>query len=73
MIYTDVATINKTIERAKETQLGITETALRRWVKDGCIPAVYVGNKALIYWPTLIAFLSGERSLSESGVNSVQE
>ena len=73
MFYTEVATINKTIERAKQSHLGITETALRRWVKDGLVRAMYVGNKALIYWPTLIAFLSGERNLSESGVVDVRE
>ena len=73
MFYTEVATINKTIERAKQSHLGITETALRRWVKDGLVPAVYVGNKALIYWPTLIEFLSGNHNVGESGVNNVQE
>jgi len=57
--YTQVATINKTLERARSEGLGIPETALRRWVKEGQVPAVYVGNKALIYWPTLLNFLSG--------------
>ena len=57
--YTDVATINQTVARAKHEGLGIPETALRRWVHDGSVPAVYVGKKALIYWPALIAFLAG--------------
>ena len=47
--YTDVATINQTVARARDEGLGIPETALRRWVRDGSVPAVYAGKKALIY------------------------
>lgn len=57
--YTDVATINQTVARARDEGLGIPETALRRWVRDGSVPAVYAGKKALIYWPSLLAFLGG--------------
>jgi predicted site-specific integrase-resolvase len=60
MSYTEMATINQTLARAKAEGLGIPETALRRWVKNGDVPAVYAGNKALIYWPALMAFLSGK-------------
>lgn len=58
--YTEVATINDTIARSKSEGLGIPETALRRWVKEGAVPAVYVGNKALVYWPSLMEFLRGK-------------
>lgn len=54
-----MATISKTAERAKAESLGVSEMALRRWVKSGQLPAVYAGNRALIFWPTLISFLGG--------------
>lgn len=57
--YTDVATIRQTVERARDEGIGISETALRRWIKDGTVHAVYAGNKALVYWPTLMAYLTG--------------
>lgn len=55
----DVATINQTLARAKAENMYIPETALRRWVKTGQVPAVYAGKKALIYWPNLMNFLQG--------------
>ena len=65
--YKNMATINQTLRRAKEEGLGISETALRRWVKEGQIHAVFAGKKALIYWPTLMKFLCGEDMDSKAG------
>ena len=58
----DVATINETLERARAEGITLTETALRRWVKNGQIPAVYAGKKALIFWPNLVKFVCGGES-----------
>lgn len=44
-------------EAAKET--GIPQHALRGWVKNKQIPAVYAGTKALINLDRLIEFLNG--------------
>ena len=46
--FSDVATISQTLARAKAENMYIPETALRRWVKDGDVPASFVGKKALI-------------------------
>ena len=56
--------INKTMPRmrcikAAAHELNISEYALRRWVKQGLVPAVYSGKKALINLDSLIAFLGG--------------
>ena len=57
--YNDLATIRKTLERAKEDGLCIGETALRRWVKTGAVHSVQSGNRALIFYPSLKEFLCG--------------
>lgn len=59
MEFDELATIRKTVERAKHEGFGISESALRRWVKTGAIRCVQSGNRSLIYWPTLKAFLCG--------------
>lgn len=43
--------------RCAAAELQIPEHALRIWIKEGLIPAVYAGNKALINLDLLIAFL----------------
>lgn len=55
----DVLTINEALKRARAENIPLPETALRRWVKNGQIPAVYAGRKAMIYWPNLMNFLQG--------------
>ena len=37
----------------------LSEYALREWVKEGRIPAVYSGKKAYIRYDNVVAFLSG--------------
>ena len=56
----DVLTIRETVTRAKEEGIPISETALRRWVKSGAIPARKAGNKQLIYFPNLVKYLQCE-------------
>ncbi len=53
----NLLTINEVVHRAKEENIPIAETALRRWVKDGTLHAVYAGRKALIYWPNVVGLL----------------
>lgn len=35
----------------------VSECALRRWIKQGALPAVYTGTKALISYDRVIALL----------------
>ncbi len=44
-------------EASRET--GISQHALRGWVKSGQVPAVFAGNKALINLDRLLDFLNG--------------
>lgn len=56
--------INKTMPRmrcikAAAHELNISEYALRRWVKQGLVPAVYTGRKALVNLDNVADFLRG--------------
>lgn len=55
----DVMTIRETLMRAQQEGMPLPETALRRWVKGGQIPAVYAGKKALLFWPNVTRFVQG--------------
>lgn len=56
----NVLSINETVTRSKLEGMGVSETALRRWVRDGTIHATYSGRKALLYWPAVKKLLCGE-------------
>ena len=56
----NLLSINETVARSRLEGLSITETALRRWVRDGTLHATYAGRKALIFWPNLVKLLCGE-------------
>lgn len=59
--WKQTATIRETAARCKAEGLGVSEWALRGWVRTGKIKYVMAGNKALIYWKNLLTFLeSGE-------------
>lgn len=58
----NLLSINETVARSKLEGMPIPETALRRWIKDGVIPATYSGRKALLYWPAVKKLLCGEAS-----------
>ena len=53
----DVVTIREAVARAKAEGIPVSETALRRWVKSGAVPVRKAGNKHLIYYPRLMAYL----------------
>ena len=58
----ELCTIRDTAARAKAEGLGVSENALREWVASGALAFVPVGNRRLIFWPTLLAFLAeGEK------------
>lgn len=41
----------------------VSEYAIRRWIKEGILPAVYTGNKALISYANVVKLLeTGEIS-----------
>lgn len=60
MAFSELASVNQTLRRAKAENLNITETALRRWVRDGSLHVTYSGNRALILWENLIKMLHGD-------------
>lgn len=52
-----VVTIREAVQRAKADGLPVSEYTLRMWVRSGAIPARKVGQKALIFYPNLVAYL----------------
>lgn len=58
----DLLTINETVTRSKLEKIPIPETALRRWVRDGTLPAAFAGHKALIFWPNVVKLLCGDQA-----------
>lgn len=57
----NILTINEAVARSKLEGIPIPETALRRWVRDGTLPAAFAGRKALIFWPNVVRLLCGEQ------------
>lgn len=56
----DVVTIREAVERAKSDGLPVSEYTLRQWVKIGAVPARWVGQKALLFYPNLVRYLQCE-------------
>lgn len=56
----DLLSVNRSVARAKLEGLPISETAVRRWIRDGTLKVAYSGKKALIYWPNLVKLICGE-------------
>ena len=54
----DMLTIRGTVQRAQSEGLGISEYALRSWIKRGLIPVRYAGSKTLVFWPNVRDFLT---------------
>ena len=52
-----ILTIRAAIDRARSEGFPISEYALRQWVRDGVIPVRRAGNRQLIHYPTLVAYL----------------
>ena len=49
------------VARAKAEGVPVTETAVRRWLKTGQLHAVHSGNRALIFWPTVYEYITGNK------------
>ncbi len=58
----DLVSIHDTAVRCRVEGIPLSETALRRLVKAGEIPAVKIGNKALLYWPNVTRFVEAGNS-----------
>lgn len=58
-----VVTIREAVQRAKADGLPVSEYTLRMWVRSGAIPARKVGQKALIFYPNLVAYLRCDGSV----------
>ena len=49
--------------QCKRLGVPLAECAIRRLVKQGDIPAVHIGNKAVLSWENVVAFIkNGARS-----------
>lgn len=57
MTYPDLASIHATAERCKAENIPLPESALRRFVKNGDIPAILSGNRALLHWSNVLLFV----------------
>jgi len=55
-----IGTIRQTVEHLHAEGYGISENALRFWVKSGQIKAKFVGRKAYINYDAVISFLTDE-------------
>lgn len=55
----DVATIRATATRLRAEGIPVAEYALRRWVKTGLVPSIPCGQKKLLFYPAVKAFICG--------------
>ena len=56
-LKSDVLTIRNAVLRARSENFDISEYAVRRWVAEGRLLVCRSGNRALIYYPSLLDFL----------------
>lgn len=61
-----VGTIRAIHSRLISEGIYVSEYALRLWVKQGLIPAIYTGNKALISYERVLEILKGKYTTSDS-------
>ena len=54
-----VGTIRQIHRRLNDEGFLVSEYTLRQWIKAGILPAVFVGNKALISFANVIDILNG--------------
>lgn len=71
-MYTMMNTIQKTYERCKAENIGISLNYLRYICRNNIIPVCKCGNKYLINWDVFMKYLNGEL-VSESEPASVIE
>ena len=53
----NLASIRQTALRCKNEGIPLAEKAIRKFIKNGKIPAVMSGNKALILWENVLNFV----------------
>ena len=53
----DLGGIRDTCKRLKEEGMPVPESALRRWVKEGLIPAMSSGRRIFLYYPNVVEVL----------------
>lgn len=53
----DLTSIALTAQRCKQEGIPLSETALRRLVKCGQIPAVVIGSKSLLLWDNVLKLI----------------
>lgn len=58
MEYPDVLSIAKTAERCRIEGIPLSQKTIRRFVKDGTLPAIQTGKKALLYFPNVRKFVA---------------
>lgn len=71
MIATDINTVPALAKRARSEGLPISEFTIRRLVKQGAIPARYIGRKALVSYTALVRYLSCEETRDNGPALSV--
>ena len=60
MAQSDINTVPKLAQRAKEEGLPISEYTIRRLIKTGAIPARYIGPKPLASYSAIVRYFSCE-------------
>jgi hypothetical protein len=58
MAESDINTIPKLAQRAKADGLPVSEYTIRRLIREGTLPARYVGPKAIASYSALVRYLS---------------
>ena len=53
-----VGSIRKICQRLNDEGYSVSDYAIRRWVKEGKIPAVYSGTKAIIAYDAVKLFIT---------------
>lgn len=56
-MYYEIDSIRATAQHLKSEGINISESALRRWVKEGLLPAAYSGRRAYIRYSAVLELL----------------
>lgn len=64
--FRNIGTVRETIRHAKSEGVALSEPGLRRWIREGKIHVAYVGNRALVSWAAIMAYINGTGTEKES-------
>lgn len=70
MTESDINTIPKLAQRAKTEGLPISAYTIRRLIKEGTIPARYIGTKPVASYSALLRYLSCADGCDNAPVNT---